>query len=282
MNFETPPAAEHHERKASVIRLDFFRHSIKEKSDTSAAGDNSIPLSEAGRELAKERAFSDANLGQAIAFGSERIRAQETAAIRMSGESRENLDTLREYLDEGAGYGSKIGIDERLDYRDTSSTPVGAANEAASAQGEYVHHIVHESDRIAAETGDNSGAHYSYKAAQIASVIEKYLEVSDRWNQLVNDPTKHYTPQLERYFSSHQGTLESFLAKVLELSGETEKFDAFMAENKQGFDYLQGFRVEITEDPDGEKNITLLFALNNEPQELTVSQDMISEIAAGK
>jgi broad specificity phosphatase PhoE len=275
-SFSTPDTHAE-ERKASVIRLDFFRHSIKEKSNPFHSGDASVPLSPEGRTLAQDRAFEDANINQAVAFGSPRIRTQETAAIRMSGENA-GIDELRETLDGNLNYGSKIGTDANLDFTDDESSPVGEELLKAYEAGTYTEAVIRDSDRLAAETGDATGANYSHKASQIAKIIQKYVQTSGRWNDLVNDPSKSYTPQLERYLSSHQSMLESFLAKALELSGQTEAFEQFIAENRQGFDFLGGFRVEIEQAGSAEPSIILTYKLHEEEHTLAISSELLEKI----
>lgn len=236
--------------KPSKIELHFFRHSIKESFGVSGAG-ATVPLSPVGRELAKANAFENVNLGQAVAFGSPRIRTQETAGFMLSGgldniTGEETLDELKDKLNADILVGSKIGVDNRLDFTDIEETPVGESNYNASRENVYTKHLVENSDRIAKESGDISGADYSSKASDIAKIIEKYIKISPRWHELSNDKSKNYTDKLERYFCSHQGVLESFLAKVIEKDDGIEARDAFVnMAGHQGFDYTEGYTVII-------------------------------------
>ena len=247
-------------KKETKIDLHFFRHSIK-SSDQVSASDSGVLLSDAGRVLSKEKAFTDVNHNQAMVFGTSRLRTQETGALVMAGESPditgdETLDELKEKINKDLKIGSRIAVDNRLNFMDDESTPLGKKLHEAIARKEYLKFIVEESDKVAKETGDTSGANYSRKAADIARVIQKYITISPRWSGIVNDKSEKYTPVLERYLGTHQGMQESFIAKLLEKTDGVAARDAFVASlGNVGFDYIEGFEVKISTNPNGEISV---------------------------
>lgn len=263
--------------KETKIDLHFFRHSIK-SSDKVSVHDHDTLLSKEGRELAKERAYSDVNLDQSVAFGSKRVRAQETAGFVMAGiddniTGTETMAELKEKLDKDLKIGSKIGIDNRLNFLDDESTPLGKKLHEAIGRGEYLKFIVEESDRIAKETSDTSGANYSRKAADIARIIEKYIKISPRWNKLFEEKSDTYKPTLERYLGTHQGMQESFLAKVIEKIEGIEARDTFIKTvGGQGFDFIEGFETEIITKPN--KEVTIKLTYKKEDQNFSFEREI--------
>lgn len=277
---------------SSKIDLKFFRHDRKE-SDKSKT-DEEIQLTPAGRENAKAQA-KETNLAQAVAFGSPRQRAQQTAGFIMAGANEnitgtESLTELREKVDESLSYGSKIGVDSKLNFElDGDNEYVRAAYVAFNA-GEFMKFVVEESDRIAKETGDTKSSTYATMAASIASIIKKYYGIAPRWDDLVKDETKKYQPILERFLGTHQGIQESFLAKLIELTRGVEARDKFIALLKnQGFDYAEGFETKVITKP-GEPAPIIHITYKKEsenPEENfvfdeNISLDIIDQIATVK
>ncbi len=123
---------ESNELKPAKIELHFFRHSIKESNNVTLPNDDMVKLSQAGKDLAIEKSFDDVNLSQSVAFGSPRIRTQESALYMMTGNEdnitgTETLEELKEKINSDLKVGSKIGVDERLNFSDSNDTPVGKA-----------------------------------------------------------------------------------------------------------------------------------------------------------
>lgn len=255
---------ESNELKPAKIELHFFRHSIKESNNVTLPNDEMVKLSQAGKDLAIEKSFDDVNLSQSVAFGSPRIRTQESALYMMTGNEdnitgTETLEELKEKINSDLKVGSKIGVDERLNFSDSNDTPVGKAMNDAYARGEYVKFMVKESDSLARETNDESGANYSAKAAQVANIIAKYVGITPKWQKLVSDESKGYTDTLERYMGTHASISEAFLAKVLEVTDGTDARDEFVARYPNGFDYIQGFEVDIKKDVTSDPVIIIRF-----------------------
>jgi hypothetical protein len=240
----------------SKIELRFFRHDKKESVERKPDAD--IRLTEEGRIHAKSLA-SDANLEQSVAFASPRARTQETAGFIMAGQNdeitgEETLEELKEKLDRGRQYGSKIAIDPRLDFILDNEGPYVKAAYEAFGKGELVKFLVEQSDALANETGDTESSTYSKMAANIASIIRKYVQVAPRWNELVTAPNKKYEPVLERFLGTHGSMQECFLAKVIETTKGIEERDKFVKIiNNQQFGFGEGFTAEVITTESGEK-----------------------------
>lgn len=249
-HFEKPVNPEAKE-KATVL-LHFFRHGEQFKDP--AKSDPDYELSPAGRSqgLRKSKTIEErTNLRQAMAFGSPRKRAQQTAAFAMAGQALdtivgdESLQELKEKLEEGIGYGSKVMGDPRLDFFMDKNTPFGkVAFDAFANKKQYMKFIVEESDTVARELHDEQGSTYGRQARGVAEILKKYLTVANRWTELV-ESGKYQDPKLERFFGSHGGVTESFLLKVIEKTKGISERDKLVALMPNGFDFTEGFDVEI-------------------------------------
>lgn len=238
------------EREPKIV-LHFFRHSEKEKAP--GKPDEKIRLSPRGRELAKQEAV-DTNLLQAMAFGSSRDRTHETAFLKMAGQDdeitgEETLEELRAKIKKHVPVGSKIGLDDRLNFFLDETTDFGKKARAAFNSGEYLKFMVEQSDKLAKGLDDKFNSTYSRQAANIAKVVLKYVGFMPRWKEILNDPDsikKYSSDTMERFMGSHQGVTESFLAKVIETTEGVDRRNEFVtALGNQGFDYVEGFNIEI-------------------------------------
>jgi len=246
-----------------------MRHDEKEKDKTKS--DEEVRLTPAGKMRAKEKAEED-NIDQSMAFGSPRKRTQETAGLVMSGKleeitGTETLEELKEKLDKDLPLksGSKIMVDDRLNF-EADLTSVYAKKALDSAKnGKYLKFLVEDSDRLAKEENDDKSSTYSKQAQAIASVVEKYYSIAPRFNELVQDEDKNYKDIMKRFFGSHQGVLESFLAKVIEKTMGIKERDNFVkALNDQGFDYAEGFEIDIKNKELGEPTVHLSYKKEKE------------------
>ncbi len=260
----------------SKIKLRFFRHDEKENDPEKT--DHNIELTPKGRTHAKDQAL-ETNLAQSVAFGSPRRRTQETAGFIMAGQSEditgeESFSELKEKVDKDLGYGTKIAVDPKLNFDMEADNEYVREAMAAFKKGELMKFVVEKSDELAKETGDDRSSTYSRMAASIASIIKKYVGVAPRWDDLVNDEAKKYEPTMSRFFATHQGMQESFLAKVIELSKGIEERDRFIQaiENK-GFDYAEGFEAEITTKDTSEPVVHISFKKEGQIPESTFEFD---------
>ena len=267
--FENKKNEERVKDYTSKIELVFIRHDEKENDKTKS--NEEVRLTPAGKMRAKEKAEED-NIDQSMAFGSPIKRTQETSGLVMSGKleeitGKETLEELKEKLDKDLPLksGSKIRVDNRLNIEvDSSSNYVKKAIEAIKS-GKYLKFLVEESDQLAKEENDDKSSTYSKQAQAIASIVEKYYDIAPRFNELVQDKDKNYEDTMKRFLGSHQGVLESFLAKVIEKTKGVEERNKFMEVlNNQGFDYAERFEVDIKNKELGEPTIHLSYKKEKE------------------
>jgi len=246
--FENISNFENQEKYTSKIELSFFRHGEKEDDDSKS--DFDIELTKTGKEQAVEKSETK-DIKQSLAFGSPSTRAQETAAFVMSGNQEEitgeeSLEELKEKLDMEFSKGSKVGVDERLDFDVDFSSEFGKVAVEYFDRDEYLKFLVEQSDKLAEETGDETSFTYLRGASNIAGIIDKYINIAKRWDELVSDKQKEYSDTLERFFGTHQGVGESFLAKIIEETKGVKERDKFVEVlNNRGFDFTEGFEVNI-------------------------------------
>ena len=85
---------------------------------------------------------------------------------------------------------------------------------------------------------------------------------------------------MKRFFGSHQGVLESFLAKLIEKTKGIEERNKFVEVlNNQGFDFAEGFEVDIKNKELGEPTIHLLYKKEKEGKTIfEFDEDLPKEI----
>ncbi|MEK7463091.1 MAG: hypothetical protein AAB621_01865 [Patescibacteria group bacterium] len=173
----------------------------------------------------------------------------------------ENLDELRQKLNEGLKKGgSKISIDNRLNYNVDLSTEFGKKYLEAFKNGVFLKFIVEQSDSLAKSLNEIETDNYSRMAGQIAEVIKKYISIASHWNELVKDESKQYKDTLKRFMGTHQGVAECFLLKVVEKTkGENERNVLITVLNNVGFDFTEGFDVDIENTSEGKQKIMIIF-----------------------
>jgi len=253
----------------SRIVLSFLRHGEKEKAPPpgeEAAGDTAVRLTPAGRKgaLKAGAAFRlpEESMAQAVAKGSPRLRAQETAGLVMAGAKKaitgdESLEELREKIDGDRKYGSKIGTDPRLDFS-AGSGEFGKQMMAAFKAGRLMEWLVNESDDVARKTHEKEGSSYSRSARNVAEIVDGYYRAAKRFDQLVTD--KDYEDTMQRFMGSHQSVTECFLAKAIEMVDGKGERDAFIeAINKAGFGFVEGFQMEIKTFQGGDRRMLIHF-----------------------
>lgn len=256
--FNQPPVNKSLENKdyTSKIELHFFRHGEKESNKEKT--DKEIRLTEKGRGQAVEKG-KQTDLSQALAFGSPRRRTQETAGLVMTGKTleltgEESLEDLKTKLEKGLEYGSRLAVEEKLDFPEDPTTEYYKLTQEHYKAGNLLKFLVEESDELAKKYKDENTFTYLRMAKQIAELIKKYLKISPNWDKLTQDKQKNYRDTMERFMGTHQTIPESFLAKVIEKTQGREERDNFvkLLDNK-GFDYVEGFDTEILNTPKGPK-----------------------------
>ncbi len=271
MGIERPDleTKESNEVITSTINLRFFRHAEKESDKNKT--DEEIELTETGRNQAIEKSEDD-DLSQSVSFGSPRKRAQQTAGFVMGGQlpeitGDENLEELKEKLDKELKVGSKIGIDKRLDSNLDLSTDFGKRALEAFKNGQYLKFLVEESDTLAQSLQDSTEETYGRQAGRVAEIVEKYIKVARRWDELVQEESKGYEDTLKRFLGTHQGVTESFLAKIIEQTKGKVERDTFVSVlGNQGFDFAEGFDVKVETVNDKTQNIHISFKKEKDGQ----------------
>jgi len=282
-NFESQ---EEKENYSSKIELRIFRHGEKEDSKEGQP-DEKVHLTEEGkRESVKEA--EDGKVDQSVAYGSPRERAQQTAAYTMAGNmpeitGEETFEELKDKLEKNINVGEKVATDERLDFSDaTPDNDFGKWLIEEYKKSQFLSAFIKKSDEKAEYFGNEDTSTYSSCASNVAKLINKYIEASDRWNQLVKKSDKDYEKELKRYMGTHTGVSESFLAKVIEVTEGNEERDKFIeAVGSNGFDNKQGFLVNIKE-KSGEKEVEIVFEKELEDSKnyefkKTISPELIKE-----
>ena len=279
---ETPTNIESKEGQEKVkILLHFFRHDDKEKAQKS---DTEIRLTEAGRMHAKSQSSEETTLKKAVAYGSPRQRTQETAGFVMAGAQdnilgTESLEELNAKVNEDFGDGRKIRISDKLDFILPAKGPYYDELMTAFKEGRLLKYLVEESDAKAKEYGVETGVcTYGNQASQIAEVVERYFKAFPKYEKLVENKAEEGEKlTMERFLCSHQSVLESFLAKVIEQTkGKTER-DAFVvAVKNQGFDFAEGFNIEIATDDNGEEKAHISYKKEKDGQVIFEYDEFVS------
>lgn len=228
----------------------------------------------------------------AVAMGSKLERTRHSAGLDMAGAlhtdeytGEETLEELTHKLDADMKYGSKIGTISKLGF--SFDTPeLRDAAVGAVKQGRYLEFVVNESDAKAKELKD-SGATYSRSAADIATVLERYVKVAGNFDKLMQDPEKQeeYGKILERFLGSHAGVVDAFLVKVVEKLHGVEARDELVKKMPGGFNTAEGYDITIDTIPgETDPRVHLKFTRENDDPEKaieideTISLDTLHEI----
>ena len=176
--------------------------------------------------------------------------------------------------------GSKIRVDERLNFEADFTSGYGKKTLEAVKNGKYLKFLMEDSDRLAKEENDDKSSTYAKQAQAIASIIKKYYGIAPRFNELAQDKDKNYEDTMKRFLGSHQGVLESFLAKIIEKTkGIEERNKLVEVLNNQGFDYAEGFEVDIKNKESGDPIIHLSYKKEKEGKTIfEFDEDLPKEI----
>jgi len=266
-SFPSEGNAETEKSYRSRVVLSIFRHGEKEKTPPPGkTGDEEVLLTPAGRKGAIEKGdifrLPEEGMAQAVAIGSPRKRAQETAAFVMAGEEEtvtgeETLEELKKKLDGGKTYGSKTGTSERLNF-DMGSGTYEEQMMKAFKSGKFIEWLAKESDSFAESVNELKGSTYSRSAGNVAELVKNYLRAGKRFDELVK--TKKYADTMQRFLGTHQSVGECFLAKVIEKTAGLEEREKFLQLIGTGFGFVEGFQIEIDTPKQGnEPKIKLFF-----------------------
>ncbi len=248
--------------KEPQIRLEFFRHDEKIKPPATGPkpDDNLARLTETGRshatEIGKEK---NPNSEVALSFGSPRERSQETSLRHMLAREEDitpemSLEDIRAKIGEQLKIGRKDLVTQNLNFNWEGSKEFrDKAYKHYLETKDALVFLWKESDQLLIELNDKDSDSYSKFAGNIAELVNKYIKILPRWQQIVDlEPDKYekFNNELQRFFGSHQVVLEPFLMKVIEkLEGESavEEFVNSL-DSKNGFGLSEGFSIDIKEE----------------------------------
>lgn len=270
----------------SRIVLNFFRHGDKPKAEPGQP-DEEVRLTPAGREQARavnaDLYAKGASADTTLAMGGPRERSLETAAWAMTAHTDdltgdETLEELRDKLDtekhdrlklkpdhedyeSSKIFGSKLGVDSRLNFEAGSAEYKAAEDKAYGPDHRGLRWLVDESDELAKKEGDPNLTSYSNSAAAVAEMIKKYEKIAPHFDNLVDTYKEQNRTEdtLQRFFGSHLSVPDAFLAKLIENNEGVEERDRFIAAlDNHGLDFVEGFQAEIkTETPGGKPTVEI-------------------------
>ncbi|MFA6463505.1 MAG: histidine phosphatase family protein [Candidatus Paceibacterota bacterium] len=266
------------------VVLDFFRHDEKDPNKVEPIKpDEEVELTPKGKLDAKGHAkIEDTTF--AIATGTDRKRARQTAIYHMAGKNEavtgeETYEELEQVVNKGREYGSKIVTDNRLNFTVEKNTPFGKVAFERFFKGEYLKFLVEESDQFSKEVGNTEESTYSSLAGNVAELVKKNIAVSRNFDQLYQSKSEEErkTNELQRFFGSHQGVTESFLAKLIENIKGVEERDKFVKILKnRGFDFSEGFEIDIlNKDTEEEPKIKISYRKEVEGEEPFIFEEEI-------
>lgn len=263
------------------IRLEFFRHGPKQNAGQAglAEGDNQVRLTETGRMLATQKGKRlNIHPEVAVTYASPRERTQETVLRYLLAEeeaidTKTTLEQMREYIRHNI---SQIGKEKRkdsilkeLDFNwDGTEGFRTAAEKAYDQEKEAMDFFFHESDMLTVQKSDRESTSYTRNAANIASIILKYVKALPRWERIIQENAKREKPQnyrefgneLQRLFASHSTVIECFLIKIIECTKGKMAAEQFVENmrNPNGFDECEGYSIDI-QNQNGGIEITLIY-----------------------
>lgn len=275
---------EPNEQVTTKVIFEFFRHGEKEKAEKP---ENEVRLTEKGRQMATDRGQElNPQPEVSVGFGSLRKRSLETAGRVMLAttgavEPEMPLEEIESLISQELKVGKKIVADDRLDFQQDRTSEFGQKHLAAFKAGKIMEFMINDSDRLAKELNDPRAFSYSRVAANVAEILQKYLQVGNNFERVAEaNPEKYrqFHNQLERYFGTHQTVGESFMAKLLEVSvGENDRDHYLSKVPPSGVAELQGFRVEIVNK--GNTQTAALYAkAGGEEWEIPITAEILQKI----
>ena len=269
------------------IRLEFFRHDDKLKAEP-GQHDNQVRLNPKGRAHARTAGKQTGlNPEMAIIYGSPRERSVETGYQRLFGEesgtsAEMSLEEMIAKVNSNIKYGKKHGVKKNLDFTFEGSPAMSAALKKHFGETkDLTTFMFEESDKMAQENKDVNSNTFSRNAANIASIIKKYLHSLPRWEQITktSDKKEHYEHngnQIQRLFGTHGSVLEPFLLRLIKhAEGETAARD-FIKTMPDGnsFDFSEGYSITISRNNKGVPIITVTHKNLN----FEITEDLLDRI----
>jgi len=263
------------------IVLEIMRHAKQEKK---GKWDKKKRLTEEGRSQSMKKGKEvGPNARASLAIASPRERAQETAyRVMLANEGinpeTKTMEDIESLISSELKVGKKMKVDGHLD--SINDGPIGRFYNEADNKGKFFQWAVNESDNQAIEFGDQKTLTYKRAAGNIAGIVSRYLEVGSNFNRILSkkDEHKKVSNQMERYIATHQGVGELFLAKILELTGNTEKRDEYLKSLGEGFGHTEGLKIEIL-NKGSEQSIYMTYRnVEGEEEKIEIKKELLEEI----
>jgi len=265
----------------TMVILEFMRHG--EKDMNSSKWDKKRRLTEKGKEMSQEKGHElNSQPEVSLGWGSPRERTQETVLRAMLPDIDKNatMEDVEKIIAEEQKFGKKMIFDPRLDY--VLANPPDEESLKSSKENRGLRYIVEKSDSKALEAGDKISSTYTRAAANIAEIISRYIKIGGNFNRIALNAPEKYSDlknQLERYLGTSQGTIESFIAKIIEMTQDAEKIDEFLEKIGNGFGEIKGIRIEILNDGD-EQKIFVSYELDGKKEIIKVDENVLNKIIA--
>jgi hypothetical protein len=268
---------------ATKVSLRIFRHSFKENDSSKA--NSELLLTPEGREFARSKGEEFRPYPErAVAGASPMDRAAETAMLAMLADEQEietddSLEEMEAKIKEHIPVGKKLYRDERLGFA-ISKGPAGQAGMEAFKAGNYLNWLAQDSDRQVIENKDLETTSYLRQAGNIAELVARYQKLGNNFNRLAADPKKQeeHGKKLERYLATHQTVLESFVAKTLEIQEGIAARDEFNTKLGNGWKEMEGARLDILNDSNGQRMFISYKDGEGKEQELLIKPETITQI----
>lgn len=276
------------EAQTRVI-LEFMRHGKREYGldaegnfDIKKDMNPDLRLIPEGRQQAHNRGKEfNPQAEVAIGLGGRRVRSQETAYQAMLVNEDvgpdDTLEEIEEKIAKKLKVGKKMIIDNRLDFVD--SGPIAADGKKAYIEKRYMSWIINDSDRSAIKENDTESTTYTRMAGNIAELVLRYTKVGSNFNRIASKTDKYeeFGNQLERYLGTHQGVVESFVAKALENKFGIEAKMEFVESVGGGFKETEGIHIEII-NQGNEQRIELTYGINGQKETIELDKELLENI----
>ena len=266
--------------KTSKIILEIFRHGKIKRIP--GVADLDVVLTPEGREGARDRGKEfNPQREVSLSWSSPARRTQESALLAMLAneseiESMMSVEEIEQKIAEQLKKGQKLRLQDDLYF--SLDGPMQWELRGAMKAGNTMQYLIEKSDQRAVELKDTQSATYSRAAGVIAENIGRYLRVGQNFNRLVEGGKyEEFGNQLERYISTHQNIVESFIAKALDKSAGREKRDEYLKEIGGGMAEMRGMRVEII-NTGADQKIKIFYGQGEKEAELELDKNIIEEI----
>lgn len=238
-----------------TIRLEFLRHDEKEIPTKAGdrIGDETVRLTVGGRVNASLAGKDkNPNIGSALAYGSNRMRTQETALRQMLSDEDEitpddSLEDIEDKMRRHLPVGRKLIVSDKLDFDWTSNPEFNkVAYDHYLNKKDALLFVYNESDDLARQLSDTTSTTFTRSAGNLAEIVQKYLKILPNWQKTASKG--NYGKELQRFCGSHQDVFECFLLKIIEIKEGKQGVLEFLDQlpDKNGFEYSEGYSVVIS------------------------------------